>query len=281
MLLAETFLRLYLDRDFEWQSGVTGNAFYWKILSYFRDEKLAAYSIQQIASMGVSEGIPIGKWFGPNAIAQVLNKLNTYEDSNHLRFYIAMDNCIFIDEIYEAMTKCNKCIKCKQHPKGVCNKWSPLLLIIPLRLGLNEFNQDYKESIKNCFHLKQSVGMIGGKPNQAYYFYGYADESLLYMDPHEVQPYIPNFVEDMNDSTYHTNTMWKLKFSQLDPSIALAFVCKLEEDFLDLLDALRANVIKKDDMNSLFEISDKRPVFEDGSGCESLDALDDDEFVLI
>jgi hypothetical protein len=41
------------------------------------------------------------------------------------------------------------------------------------------------------------------------------------MDPHEVQPYIQNFIENMNDSTYHTNTMWKLKFSQLDPSIAL------------------------------------------------------------
>ena len=73
------------------------------------------------------------------------------------------------------------------------------MLIIPLRLGLNEFNQDYKESIKvkwildylfkvlklnlfngrlffqkSCFQLKQSVGMIGGKPNQAYFFYGYS-----------------------------------------------------------------------------------------------------------
>ena len=48
----------------------------------------------------------------------------------------------------EAMKKCNKSIKCKQHKKGVCNKWSPLLLIIPLRLGLNEFNSDYKEPIK-------------------------------------------------------------------------------------------------------------------------------------
>lgn len=151
MLLAETFLRLYLGRDFSWVSGVTGDALYWKILSYFRDEKLAPYSIQQIAMMGVSEGIPIGKWFGPNAIAQVLNKLTTYEESNHLRFYIAMDNCIFVDEIYESMKKCNKCIKCKQHPKGVCNKWSPLLLIIPLRLGLNEFNQEYKEPIKVGF----------------------------------------------------------------------------------------------------------------------------------
>jgi len=151
MLLAETFLRLYLGRDFSWVNGVTGDALYWKILSYFRDEKLAPYSIQQIAMMGVSEGIPIGKWFGPNAIAQVLNKLTTYEESNHLRFYIAMDNCIFVDEIYESMKKCNKCIKCKQHPKGVSKKWDPLLLIIPLRLGLYEFDSDYKESIKVIF----------------------------------------------------------------------------------------------------------------------------------
>lgn len=122
-------------------------------------------------------------------------------------------------------------MKCKKHSKGVCNEWSPLLLIIPLRLGLNEFNQDYKESIKKCFHLKQTVGMIGGKPNQAYFFYGYADDDLLYMDPHEVQPYIPNFVEDMNDASYHTNTMWKLKFSHLDPSVALVKYFVIYERF--------------------------------------------------
>ena len=34
-------------------------------------------------------------------------------------------------------------------------------------------------------------------------------------------------------------------------------------------------------MHSLFEISEKRPVFEDNSGCESLDFQSDDEFVLI
>jgi len=39
-------------------------------------------------------------------------------------------------------------MKCKKHPKGVCNEWSPLLLIVPLRLGLNEFNQEYKDAIK-------------------------------------------------------------------------------------------------------------------------------------
>lgn len=282
MLLAETFSRIYLKREFKWDAnGNTGNPYYWKILCYFRDEKLAPYSVQQIAMMGVSEGIQIGKWFGPNTIAQVLNKLTTYEESNHLRFYIAMDNCVFIDEIYELMKKCNKCIKCIRHTKGVCDEWNPLLLIIPLRLGLNEFNSDYKESIKKCFHLKQSVGMIGGKPNQAYYFYGYADDDLLYMDPHEVQPYVSNFVEDMNDSSYHTNTMWKLKFSLLDPSVALGFVCETEVDFLDLVDTLRENVLNKNDFNAIFEISDTRPNFDNINGGDLTDIQSDDEFVLI
>ena len=72
MLLAETFSRLFLSRDFRWDPAGTNSPFYWKILSYFRDEKLAPYSVQQIAMLGVSEGIQIGKWFGPNTIAQVL-----------------------------------------------------------------------------------------------------------------------------------------------------------------------------------------------------------------
>lgn len=46
------------------------------------------------------------------------------------------------------MKKCNKAIKCSNHPKAICNEWDPLLLVLPLRLGLNEFNEDYKASIK-------------------------------------------------------------------------------------------------------------------------------------
>ena len=63
------------------------------------------------------------------------------------------------------------------------------------------------------------------------------------------------FVENMNDSTYHTNTMWKLKFTQLDPSVALAFVCKYEEDFLDLIDSLKTVIF------TLSKISFKLEIF--------------------
>ena len=94
--------------------------------------------------------------------------------------------------------------------------------------------------LQKCFELEQTVGMIGGKPYSAYYFYGYAgifkvfiiflatikrlnlvDDDLLYLDPHEVQNYESNLLEDMKDASYHCKTMWKLKFCNLDPSIAL------------------------------------------------------------
>lgn len=51
------------------------------------------------------------------------------------------------------------------------------------------------------------------------------------MDPHECQQYVPNFVQEMNDKSYHTNIMWKLKFSQLDPSIALVKSIKRKKNF--------------------------------------------------
>lgn len=78
------------------------------------------------------------------------------------------------------MKKCNKCIKCNKHSNKISNEWNPLLLVLPLRLGLNEFNENsYKEPLKKCFELEQSVGMLGGKPYSAFYFYGYSSKYLL------------------------------------------------------------------------------------------------------
>ncbi|CDR00504.1 unnamed protein product [Oncorhynchus mykiss] len=55
--------------------------------------------------------------------------------------------------------------------------WNPLLLLIPLRLGLSDINEAYIETLKQCFQLPQSLGVIGGKPNSAHYFIGYVGMS--------------------------------------------------------------------------------------------------------
>ncbi len=56
MLLAECLLRLHLERDFKWDALNNGNPFYWKILSSFRDDKQAPYSVQQIGMCIIGDG---------------------------------------------------------------------------------------------------------------------------------------------------------------------------------------------------------------------------------
>ena len=45
-----------------------------------------------------------------------------------------------------------------------------LLLLIPLRLGLNGINEDYAKSIAHTFSIPQSVGVLGGRPRGARWY---------------------------------------------------------------------------------------------------------------
>lgn len=45
---------------------------YLKVLRMFEDHKLSTFSLHIISQLGVDEGKPIGEWYGPNTVAQVL-----------------------------------------------------------------------------------------------------------------------------------------------------------------------------------------------------------------
>lgn len=49
--------------------------------------------------MGVSEGKPLGEWFGPNTIAQVLKKLVVYDEWSRLAVHVALDNILISDDV--------------------------------------------------------------------------------------------------------------------------------------------------------------------------------------
>lgn len=140
------------------------------------------------------------------------------------------------------------------------SKWHPLILIIPLRLGLMEINSDYNSSLKAMFTLKQSLGVIGGKPNHAHYFFGFNGDRLLYLDPHTTQENVEhNYNDDViADDTYHCTAPSFMDFSSLDPSLALGFYCETEEIFDEWTGAIRELVIDRD-QRPMFEICDQRP----------------------
>ena len=102
--------------------------------------------------------------------------------------------------------------------------------------------------------MPQTLGFIGGNASHAYYFIGYLEkDELLYLDPHVTQLHVDTTVI-LDDSSYHCDRVNKMKFSELNPSLALvrkffsnilflcvikAFACKTEKDFDDLIANLK------------------------------------------
>lgn len=142
--------------------------------------------------------------------------------------------------------------------------WKPLLLIVPLRLGISDINPMYIPALKRCLELNSSCGMIGGRPNQALYFLGYVDDEVLYLDPHTTQragcvgqKQTP--AEQELDESYHQKYAARLNFSAMDPSLAVCFLCKTRDSFDELLKQLRQEVLNLC-TPALFEISQSRAV---------------------
>uniref|UniRef100_A0AAZ3PNJ5 Cysteine protease n=1 Tax=Oncorhynchus tshawytscha TaxID=74940 RepID=A0AAZ3PNJ5_ONCTS len=241
MILGEALVRRHLGRDWRWVRSQTQREDYIGILNAFLDKKDGYYSLHQIAQMGVGEGKSIGQWYGPNTVAQVLKKLAVFDSWSRLAVHVAMDNTVVIEEItcvdlQGGMSERNGCLE------GACALaeeetalWNPLLLLIPLRLGLSDINEAYIETLKQCFQLPQSLGVIGGKPNSAHYFIGYVGEELIYLDPHTTQPAVePCEDSQVPDDTYHCqHPPCRMHICEIDPSVAVGFFCRTEDDFDD------------------------------------------------
>lgn len=161
------------------------------------------------------------------------------------------------------------------HPESECikkssicgrNNWKPLILFIPLRLGLSDINPIYFKAIASSFKLPSTLGMIGGRPNHALYFVGVVGRELIYLDPHTTQQVVdldPVTVgdqfnpEDINDDTYHCPIANRMDMSELDPSISLCFFFKSESDFDFWVSTVRSVFIHQE-KQPMFEIANKR-----------------------
>lgn len=176
-----------------------------------------------------------------------------------------------------------------------------MLLLVPLRLGLDKFNEEYVNSLARSFWLPQSVGILGGRPRGARWFYGaYADGSkVLGLDPHTVQTApqrnaLKNvLLSDEYMQSLHTGYPDIYQINRMDPSLAIGFYCRDRKDFLALEASL--NELKKSTKSpDLFTFEDKTPNyfssamhdvmlegtdFEEGPGKN--DDSDDEDYVLL
>eukprot|EP00040_Diaphanoeca_grandis_P015520 m.79282 g.79282 ORF g.79282 m.79282 type:complete len:396 (-) comp25201_c0_seq1:48-1235(-) len=212
-----------------------------EVMSGFADEEKFPYSIHNVALRGSSlMNKDVGAWFGPNCMAQVIRSLCMEHKEENFAVHVGMDGYVCIEDVV------------KINP---IEQWKPLLLLVPLRLGLDEMNAKYGPSVKRFFEMEQCVGAIGGRPNAAYYFVGYRGNSLLFLDPHKVQPSVGEITKHVSIESYTSHTLDQIPLLSVDPSFCLGFLCHTHADFTNLVKDV--NEMNESSEQGLFTIVEK------------------------
>jgi cysteine protease ATG4 len=241
MLLSEVFNRLKnSDRQVNPDHDV---------LEKFLDTDDSPFSLQKLVlAFSREDDSKIGTWLGPNnvchSIKQLVSDFNEKcsnsssvdtenpvteqpgsepSTSKHiLQVHVCMDSTVVIPEL----------------PKV---EISPILIFIPLRLGLDSINSSlYGQDILNSISYPQSVGIIGGRPRTAYYFFGHSEttKELLALDPHTVRAHSGSV--DEADNTCDSPLFIK-SVEHLDPTMALGFLARTQVELDDLIHRLSSS----------------------------------------
>ncbi|KAJ3047955.1 Cysteine protease atg4 [Rhizophlyctis rosea] len=272
MMLANAFLFHELGRDWRLSRNSDRDSWitYVKIMSWFLDSNTSPYSIHRIALLGKQYEKEIGEWFGPSTISQVLCALLQSHKDSTMSLHIASDGVIYKDEVKKVFAASSP------DDGAVKGKNKAVLILMPLRLGLENLNPVYYPGLKECFTIPQCVGIAGGRPNSSLFFLGTEGDNLIYLDPHYLRPTAD--VKDITSytqedlSSFHCETIRVTSIGTVDPSLVIGFYCRDESDFEDL--CARSKTISEG-KTPLFTIEDTAPDYND----KDADILSDtDEF---
>lgn len=221
MLLAQALLMCTVGRDFRLKHG--GNSKYNEIIRLFHDTESteSPFSVHNLLRVSSRYGVKPGTWLGPSiactALSRAVNIISPHSAYGELVAYVALDCLVSKSEIMRVVQATGKSFR-------------PLLILIPLRLGVDKLNQVYVPSLQNIFSYHECVGMIGGKPGHSMYFIGFQGAELIGLDPHICQLVTDLSPDAVARETYKCKSPRKIKFSSVDPSLAIAFVCRSQDE---------------------------------------------------
>ncbi|CAN6567403.1 unnamed protein product [Malus baccata var. baccata] len=242
MLVAQALLFHRLGRSWTRPLHKPLDEAYIGILYHFGDSETSTFSIHNLLQAGRAYDLAAGSWVGPYAMCRTWETLvrcrreATDLDDQPLPMAVYI---VSGDEDGERGGAPVVCIEdasrhCLEFSRGQVD-WTPILLLVPLVLGLEKVNPRYIPSLRATFTFPQSLGIMGGKPGASTYIIGVQDEKALYLDPHEVQPVINIRRDDLEADTlsYHCNVIRHIPLDLIDPSLAIGFYCRDRDDFND------------------------------------------------
>ncbi|KAG6478301.1 cysteine protease ATG4B-like isoform X1 [Zingiber officinale] len=244
MLIAQTLILHHMGRSWRKPMQKPYDLQYIEILHLFGDSSSRVFSIHSLLEAGKAYGLAAGSWLGPYAMCRTwetiinANKEQDDNDKHKQRFPMVL-YILSGDKDGEQGGAPIVCIEvaarlCHDFNKGQ-QDWAPILLLVPLVLGLEKINPRYVPLLGETFTFPQCLGILGGKPGASTYIVGVQDEKALYLDPHEVQSAVDIKMDDREAdcSSYHCSTVRHLPLDAIDSSLAIGFYCRDKDDFED------------------------------------------------
>ncbi|CAB4253852.1 similar to Saccharomyces cerevisiae YNL223W ATG4 Conserved cysteine protease required for autophagy [Maudiozyma barnettii] len=188
-----------------------------KIIGWFEDKTEAPFSLHKFVQKGVAySNMKPGEWFGPAATStSIKNLIEEFPECGIDGCVISVSSGdIFDDELYTIF----------EHKEN-----SKILLLLGVKLGINNINMGYTDDIFKLLNSKYSVGIAGGRPSSSLYFFGYQGNELLYFDPHYPQPCL----EESVYSTCNSTNYGRLNITDIDPSMLIGIFLNGKQDWED------------------------------------------------
>lgn len=181
------------------------------LLGYFRDNSQAPFSLHNFIQVAGESPLQVkpGEWFGPNAaslsIKRLTNSLRLWGPLPKVDVMISEASDMYDDRVKAAFSKVDV---------------AGLLVLFPVRLGIDKINSVYHSSLLHLLSIPQSAGIAGGKPSSSFYFVGCQGTELIYLDPHYPQSSNTDDINQLNKS-YHPRNYQRLDITGLDPSMMI------------------------------------------------------------
>ncbi|KAH7682032.1 Peptidase C54 protein [Dioscorea alata] len=242
MLVAQAMLFHHLGRSWRKPTQKPYEREYVRILHHFGDSGMSAFSIHNLLQAGRNYGLAAGSWVGPYAMCRAWATLTQPNGQHGDKTKEILPMVVYVVSGDEDGERGGAPVICIDNVARLCSDatsdhvtWLPILLLVPLVLGLEKINPRYIPLLCETFTFPQSLGILGGKTGASTYIVGVQDNKALYLDPHEVQQAVDIKEDDFEaeTSSYHCSVVRQMQLDLIDPSLAIGFYCRDKDDFDD------------------------------------------------